>query len=168
LRDTACDALRDGRIQCCIEEYSEGWRDLVWDGGIQCGMNESRRYGGIKWGIQGYGVGWRNAMWDGEIQWMIRDTGGDAMRDGGIQYGMEKYSEGCRNLAWDGGIQWGMKEQGIVLSMGKITIKTLNPKCVQNSNLQHCFTTPNRKPRRGGGLGQIYTCRQVPFHDNFE
>jgi hypothetical protein len=37
-----------------------------------------------------------------------------------------------------------MKEQGIVLSMDKITIKTLNPKCVQISNLQHCFTTPNK------------------------
>jgi hypothetical protein len=46
--DTACDAMRDGRIQCFMEEYSEGWRDLVWDGAMQCGMNESWRYGGIK------------------------------------------------------------------------------------------------------------------------
>ncbi len=34
LRDTACDAMRDGRILGCMEEYSEGWRDLVWDGGF--------------------------------------------------------------------------------------------------------------------------------------
>ncbi len=46
-RDTACDAMRDRWIPCCMEEYSGGWRDLVWDGGIQCGMNEWR-YRGIK------------------------------------------------------------------------------------------------------------------------
>jgi hypothetical protein len=37
----------------------------------------------------------------------------------------------------------------------------------QIPNLQNCFTTPNKKPRRGGGLRQINACRKVPSPVNF-
>ncbi len=37
----------------------------------------------------------------------------------------------------------------------------------QIPNLQNCFTTPN-KTRRGRGLRQINTCRQVPLQVNFK
>jgi hypothetical protein len=33
----------------------------------------------------------------------------------------------------------------------------------QIPNLQNCFTNPNQKSRRGGGLRQINTCSQVPL-----
>jgi hypothetical protein len=37
----------------------------------------------------------------------------------------------------------------------------------QIPNLQNCFTTPKQKPRRGGGLRWINTCRQRPFTGQF-
>jgi hypothetical protein len=37
----------------------------------------------------------------------------------------------------------------------------------QNQNLQNCFTTPEQKPRMGGGLRQMNTCRKVPLQVNF-
>jgi hypothetical protein len=38
----------------------------------------------------------------------------------------------------------------------------------QIRNLQNCFTTPKQKPRRGGGLRQLNTCRQVPLQVYFK
>ncbi len=37
----------------------------------------------------------------------------------------------------------------------------------QTPNLQNCFTTPKQKPRRGGGLRQINSCRQGLLQVNF-
>jgi hypothetical protein len=37
----------------------------------------------------------------------------------------------------------------------------------QIPNLQNCFTTPNKKPRSGGGLRQINTFRKIPLQVNF-
>ncbi len=38
----------------------------------------------------------------------------------------------------------------------------------QIPNLQNCFITANKKARRGGGLRQIKTCREVPLLVNFQ
>ncbi len=38
----------------------------------------------------------------------------------------------------------------------------------QIPNLQNCFSTLNKKPRRGGGLKQINICRQDPIQVNFK
>jgi hypothetical protein len=39
--------------------------------------------------------------------------------------------------------------------------------CDRIQNLQNCLTTQRQKPKRGGGLRQIYGYRKVPFHVNF-
>jgi hypothetical protein len=38
----------------------------------------------------------------------------------------------------------------------------------QIPSLQNCFTAPNKKPWRGGGLRQISTCHQVHLQVNFK